>query len=153
MPAAPSRLRLLPAAAAGLAAAALAACGPEPTIGPRGAGGASTTAGTFSDVSARILVPRCATAGCHGGQPPAFSPSYDAATSYQANVGVPSQQLPSMKLVEPGDPAGSYLVQKTRGTQALVGGGGARMPVASSPLDDADQAALEAWIANGAPHD
>jgi len=58
-----------------------------------------------------------------------------------------------MNLVEPYAPESSYLVLKLRGTQSSVGGGGDTMPTGGERLDDADIAAIEAWIANGAPND
>jgi hypothetical protein len=135
-------------------ALALAACGPAPRLGaplPDGGGGGGS--GTYTEVAQRILVPRCATGACHGGASPVFFPTYDLELGWAANVDVPSLTVPGLDLVEPGDPERSYLVHKLRGTQGDVGGGGARMPVADSPLDAADQELLENWIANGAPND
>jgi hypothetical protein len=152
----PSRLPWPAPALRGSIAAALwlaVACGPAPRLGPPKPGGGGGGAGTYAEVSARILVPRCATAACHGGPTPLFAPALDLDLAYAANVGVASSTVPDQLLVAPGDPEASYLVQKTRGTQGGVGGGGSRMPLADSPLDDADQALLETWIANGAPHD
>jgi len=137
----------------GAALLVLAACGPAPRLGAPRPGGGGAASGTYAEVSARILVPRCATGGCHGGTTPTFSPALDQALAYAAIVGVPSLGVPGVLLVAPGDPENSYLVQKTRGTQSNVGGGGARMPMSDTPLDDADQALLENWIANGAPNE
>ena len=64
---------------------------------------------------------------------------------------VPSEQLPTMDRVEPGDPANSYLWHKLNDTQASVGGSGTVMPQ-SAPLFGADDLArIEAWILDGAP--
>jgi len=129
--------------------AALAGCGDAPAVGNHtpGRGGA---AGTYEGITSGLMVPRCATSSCHGGAYPVASPSCDAERWYDASVGMPSLQAPGLNLIEPGDPERSYLVHKLRGTHGLAGGGGARMPVADTPLDDAEQAAVEAWIANGA---
>jgi hypothetical protein len=142
--------RLLPLAAAlGL----LAACGPAPRLGERKpGGGAGGGSGTYAEVAQRVLVPACATDACHGGASPLFSPTYDLALGWAANVGVDSLGVPGMKLVEPGSPEASYLVHKCRGTHGSVGGGGARMPPGGA-LADADQDLLENWILNGAPND
>jgi hypothetical protein len=136
-------------ALAGLAAIAATACGPDPRVGPR-VSRADAASGTFAEVAERILVPRCASASCHGGAPPPASPQLDEAGAFAATVGIPSLQLPSMMLVEPGDPERSYLVLKLRGTHGAAGGGGGRMPLADAPLDDADEAIVESWIQGGA---
>jgi len=98
-------------------------------------------------------VPRCASAACHGGNPPAAFPQLDAEAAYQAIVGVPSQQVSGMALVEPYEPEASYLLIKMRGEAASVGGIATPMPIGDAALDPSDLAAVEAWIANGAPND
>ena len=129
-----------------------AASGCYPTAGPPVPPEVGA-AGSWSDLSARIFVPRCATAGCHGGNPPAVAPTFDADASWAAVVGVQSDQAPSLSFVEPGKPEKSYLVAKLRGTAAAEGGSGARMPPNDAPVSDADLALIEAWISNGAQND
>jgi OmcA/MtrC family decaheme c-type cytochrome len=113
---------------------------------------------TFSSIVQAVLVPRCATAACHSGPPPAPPPQLDADAAYDAlvgpsGVGVPSQQS-SLKLVDPGAPERSYLVYKLRGDAGAVGGSTPTpMPIGDSLLDEATIRAIEAWIANGAPND
>ncbi len=131
--------------------AGMLACASEPRVGPEQP--ASVAAGTFGEIEARILVPRCATSACHSGNPPANAPlSLDPGAGWAQMVGVPASQLPSMKLVEPGDAEGSYLVLKLRGTAGLAGGTGTLMPP-DAPLDAAEQAAIEGWISSGALND
>jgi len=130
--------------------AILAACGEEPRVGARNPRGTSAEPATYEGITQDVMVPRCATAACHGGASPVSFPGLDAAAWYDATVAVPSQQCAALNLVEPGDPERSYLVHKLRGSQGLVGGGGARMPMGDAPLDDAEQSAIEAWITNGA---
>jgi hypothetical protein len=137
--------------ATALAALALAACAPAPKTGdaqPVTSGQAQS----FSNIAADLLGPRCATASCHAGDPPAAFPQLDAGVAYGALVGQPAQQA-TMNLVEPYAPESSYLVLKLRGTQASAGGSGMQMPIGDAPFDEADIAAIEAWIANGAPND
>ena len=129
---------------------ALAACD-GPRLGAHTGASGGATAGTYAGISSGLMAPRCATGSCHGGASPTVFPSCDADRWYDAMVAAPSQQAPGMNLIEPGDAEQSYLVHKLRGTQGLAGGGGARMPIADSPLDDVEQAAVEAWISNGAP--
>ena len=61
-------------------------------------------------------------------------------------VNVPSQEVPSLLRVEPGNPDDSYLVQKIEGT-ASVGG---QMPLGGPELSDEAIAAIRQWIADGA---
>jgi mono/diheme cytochrome c family protein len=134
--------------AAALAAAAglVAGCGPTPQVGPE-LPAATTSASSFGAIVQDLLVPRCATSACHGGNPPAFAPPLDAADAWGALVGQPSGQGSEL-LVDPGAPERSTLVLKLRGT-----GSGALMPIGDAPLGEAEIAAIEAWIANGAPND
>jgi hypothetical protein len=131
-------------------AAALLACGDVPAVGGHTPGGGGDV-GTQAGITSGLMTPRCATSACHAGDPPIAFPSCEADRWYDAMVGVPSQQAPGLNMIEPGDPEKSYLVLKLRGTHGQSGGGGARMPIADSPLDDVEEAAVEAWIANGAP--
>jgi hypothetical protein len=87
---------------------------------------------------------------CHtpGGSAAAMGPLLGADVSY-ANIvdkATPSAPIP---YIAPGDPDGSYLWAKLKGTQAEVGGGGSPMPL-GVPLDDATLATIEQWILEGA---
>ena len=74
-----------------------------------------------------------------------------AGQGYDFLVGVPAEQVPTMNRVEPEDPQASYLVHKLAGTHLDVGGEGEQMP-RIGPLLSADElAAVESWIADGAP--
>jgi hypothetical protein len=124
---------------------------------PSGGGGGGGASATYSSLSASIFVPRCATAACHGGGPPPPSGvpvSLDAAVGWSQLVSVPSVQAP-LKLVEPGRPEGSYLVNKLRATATSVGGLGDRMPptYAGDALTEEEIQAVESWISRGAPND
>jgi len=70
--------------------------------------------------------------------------------SYDALVGADSVQLPSMRLVEPGDADASYLWRKLNDTHEAAGGAGDEMPpgltLAANELDP-----IRAWIEAGAP--
>lgn len=69
--------------------------------------------------------------------------------AFASLVGVPSQET-DLKRVNPGDPAGSYMLHKIKGTHATVGGVGVRMPMDAPPLNGAEIARIQAWIAAGA---
>ena len=108
-------------------------------------------AATFSDATA-VFALSCATQGCHTGNPPTGTPdSFDAQYAYEALVGQPAIQVPSMPLIDPGNPDHSYAVLKIRGTASGVGGVATRMPLNARPLSDEDQAIIESWILAGAP--
>lgn len=62
----------------------------------------------------------------------------------------PAQQLPSMKLVEPGRSEDSYLYLKVTGQHIERGGMGMRMPVGVPVVDDAFASMLRQWISQGA---
>ena len=95
-----------------------------------------------------VLAQYCATARCHGqgtrsgGQD--LSPGY-----WRGNlVGITSAQMPSHKLVVPGGPQHSYLMDKLRGEKGIRGG---QMPLGAVPLSPREQGLIEDWITAGAP--
>jgi hypothetical protein len=81
------------------------------------------------------------------------------ALGYAAMVGVASTQLPTMPLVQPGDPTMSWLTYKLDGTQNVfdaqcVGGScGGNMPLNRPRLLAEERAAISAWITAGAVND
>ena len=109
-----------------------------------------TVASTFTSIAEQLLVPRCASTACHAAG--ATPPRLDAAGAYAALVSVPSGQS-SLMLVEPGAPERSYLVYKLRGDAGSAGGSVATIMPTDGALAPSDLAAIEAWIANGAPND
>ncbi len=142
--------RAIPAGLA-LALAALGCDAPRTGAGVSAAAHGPTA--TYSDVTALFAL-SCATQGCHTGNPPASTPeSFDPQFAYDALVGQPALQVPSMPLIDPGDPDHSYVVLKVRGTASGAGGVATRMPLNAQPLSDGDQSVLESWILAGAPHD
>jgi hypothetical protein len=116
-------------------------------LAPASGGGANAK---FSSIVSTILEPRCASTACHAAG--ATPPRLDATGAYGAIVGVPSGQS-ALLVVKANEPAASYLVHKLRGTAASVGGSVATLMPTDGALAPADIAAIEAWIANGAPND
>jgi hypothetical protein len=139
-------------ALASLTVAMAPACTPDREVGALRPGG-TTGAKTFTAIAQDALVPRCATSACHGGSVPPAAPALDANLAWSAMVGVPSQQASGTNLVEPFAPERSYLVMKLRGTAADAGGLATLMPIGDAALDEDEIAAIEAWIALGAPND
>ena len=64
-------------------------------------------------------------------------------------MNVPSVQVATMDYVEPFDLDNSYLWHKLQGTQAGVGGSGAKMPKSGSLTDD-QLDIVRLWIEGGA---
>jgi OmcA/MtrC family decaheme c-type cytochrome len=94
-------------------------------------------AASFSAILSEVLVPQCG--ACHGAS--GNAPRLDGTAAYDALLtGVSAQS--GLLFVQPGAPEESYLVTKLR-----------RDMPPGSPLAPADVAAIEAWIANGAPND
>lgn len=94
---------------------------------------------------------RTACTNCHTnvGRTPASGLNLLADFAYAALVNVPSRQKPGAVLVIPGDPDGSYLVQKLEGAPGIVG---IRMPRNGPPhLTSGQMLVIRRWIQNGAP--
>ncbi len=94
-----------------------------------------------------ILLDNC---GCHIGAGAPGGLVLLGGEAYANLVGVPSQQLPTMARVAPGEPSQSYFLHKLRGTHEDAGGGGFQMPRGASPLSDDDQRLVRDWIRGGA---
>jgi len=102
-------------------------------------------AGSFDDLYRTIVAPRCSGQPglCHNGQ---FEPNLATPSlAYSYLVNRPSIEKPTRWRVAPGEPEGSVLIDKLRGRDVST-----RMPLGADPLDEADIAALEAWIEDGA---
>lgn len=113
---------------------------PTPTPPPSG-----TIEPSWRWIQDNVFTPICT--ACHIGTGAPEGLRLDEQFSYQLLVGKPSQQIPSLLRVAPGDPDNSYLIQKLNGTAA----DGSRMPLGGSPLPQATMDAIRQWITNGAP--
>lgn len=91
----------------------------------------------------RIFAQSCATGGCHKGQYPKKRLNLETDKYFDAIVGKPSLQIDSLKLVEKGDPAKSYLYMKVAGTPGIIE---QKMPVDAPALTQPEIAAIEKWI-------
>jgi hypothetical protein len=63
----------------------------------------------------------------------------------KALLNIPSQEIPSLKLVDKEKPEKSYLLMKIRGDKAIVG---RRMPLDSPPLSEGEIKIIEDWISS-----
>ncbi len=107
----------------------------------------------FALIQSRIFYARgCNVSTCHG---PFAQANLDLSqeAAYLSLVGIAADNAVANaagKLrVSPGDPTGSFLSQKLRGTQAA--GEGSRMPLIGPQLPANELALIDAWIAAGAP--
>jgi hypothetical protein len=115
--------------------------------------GGTTTGGsepTFANVQA-ILDVKCV--ACHGSAPDLAingNLQMPMGMAYASIVDVPSPTV-ALDLVEPGDPAASYLYLKLTGEFSTVAGStGMQMPIAGM-LTPAELTLIEEWITMGAP--
>ncbi|MGD8418782.1 MAG: hypothetical protein PVH91_17090, partial [Pseudomonadales bacterium] len=104
------------------------------------------TAPTFGQVQ-QVFTNNCAFSGCHAGASPQQGMDLSEGQAYANIVNVPSQEMPSLDRIEPGDPDNSYLVRKIEGTGLLE-----RMPAGSPPLSDATIQLIRDWVSAGAPN-
>lgn len=103
----------------------------------------------FSEIQASIIEPNCATTGCHLGAAAPQGLRLDSANSYGMLVGVASSEASSILRVAPGNPDGSYLIQKLEGTASV----GAQMPLGAPALEQAAIDVIRQWISDGAIDD
>ena len=103
-------------------------------------------ASDFQEIQDTIFTPICT--ACHIGANAPQGMRLDAANSYAMIVGVPSNEVPALMRINPGNPDASYLVQKIQGNAAQ----GVRMPANGPPYLTQDQIDLvRRWVAAGAP--
>jgi mono/diheme cytochrome c family protein len=111
----------------------------------------STIIPTWYGIQANILEPFCTV--CHSGSNPPEGLSWEV-DQYDAIVTNRrmSSEMPSLVIVEPGDPASSYMFWKING-QGPNGEtiSGMRMPATGIPLDQALIDVIEQWLLDGAP--
>jgi hypothetical protein len=135
-------------------AAGLCACGAGSGEGldengqPVGSGAAAAPLEpTLASIQAKVFTPSCAVVGCHGGSVVQQGLRLDEGFSASSLINVPSPQNPALIRVIPGNPGGSFLIQKLEGTQTI----GDRMPAFSPPLPQATIDVIRQWIQLGAP--
>jgi hypothetical protein len=98
----------------------------------------------FNSIQANVFSPICS--ACHAGATAPQGLRLDAGNSYALLVGIPSNEVPSVLRVKPGDPDNSYLIQKLEGHARV----GAQMPFGGPPLPATTIAFIRQWILNGA---
>jgi hypothetical protein len=112
---------------------------------PGGGSGDGALTPDLASIQSHVFTPICSV--CHAGGSAPQGLHLDAANAYANLVGVPSNEVPALLRVSPGNPDDSYIIQKLEGHAAV----GARMPFGGPYLDDATIAVISQWITNGAP--
>ena len=104
-----------------------------------------------TQIQAQILTPACSSCHTDDGRNPSSQLNLKSTSvSYAQLVGIASVGKAGAVRVIPGNPSGSYLVQKLEGAADIVG---LRMPRNGPPyLTDAQVALIRLWIQNGAPN-
>ena len=106
-------------------------------------------AATLLEVQTRVFTPRCAVSTCHIGQGAPMDLDLSSVATSRANiVNVPSQEMPALMRIEPGNPADSYLFRKVTHDPTILGDG---MPAQGAPLSASEIGLIETWIEQGAP--
>ena len=105
-----------------------------------------------TQIQAQILNPACTACHTDDGRTPSSNLNLKSgvAISNLLNVACVCPGHASVMRVIPGNPSGSYLIQKLEGASDIVG---LRMPRNGPPYLTTDQVALiRQWIQNGAPN-
>jgi hypothetical protein len=104
-----------------------------------------TASVSFANAVQPIFTDNCALAGCHTGASPTGALSLDQGMSYADLVNVLADECSDgRKLVLPGDPRQSYLINKLMGVDLCFG---FQMPSTYSDIE-----VITNWICEGAPN-
>lgn len=93
--------------------------------------------------ASNIFEKNCSLPGCHRGSRPPQGLNLEKDRFKDSLVGVPSRQIPRLKLVDTQNSAQSYLIMKIKGSEGIAG---RRMPLNSPPLGHQEMAAVEKWV-------
>jgi len=119
-------------------------CGTENTLDSNG--NTDGLQSTFSSINSEVIQKQCAVSGCHGGGSASAGLSLASDVAYDNLVNVTSTENPSLKRVNPGNSAQSYLIFKLNGDGTSV------MPP-SGALSSVIISTIRQWIDNGAKND
>ena len=125
-----------------------AACGSSggaPTPPPPGA----PFEPTLAAIQANVFSVNCAVSGCHAGASAQQGLRLDPGFSAGNLICVHSPRDPALIRVIPGDPDGSFIIQKLEGRPAPLLGD--QMPQGGPYLDQSTIDVIRQWIKDGAP--
>ena len=109
--------------------------------------GGTIHSATLSEVQSQVFNASCTS--CHSGSSPSQGLNLSEGAAYGNTVNVPSTQVSSLDLVEPGDADNSYLMQKLEGTAQT----GVQMPNGGPYLSTTLRQLVRDWIEAGAQDD
>jgi hypothetical protein len=113
-------------------------------------GTVDAASGTSFAAVQTIFTNRCALSGCHGSSGTQAGLNLEAGQSFRNLINKSSEDATRLR-INPGNSTASYLYQKVIAGGNIIGG---RMPLTcsgNSCLSDADIAAIQNWIDEGAP--
>ncbi|HUP49684.1 MAG TPA: hypothetical protein VNA04_12935 [Thermoanaerobaculia bacterium] len=126
------------------------ACGKlNPITDPGGSVPPVDPTATFTRVQTEIFARNCTVIGCHDLLGRQQNLILVPGQAYAHTVGVPSEQMPALRRVQPGNFADSYLYRKLTG----IGITGERMPFGGPYLNASELALVRDWVRRGAPND
>lgn len=91
----------------------------------------------------QIVDKNCSLSGCHQGNSPPKGLNLEKDVFLDSVLNIPSQEVPSLKLVDTKNPEKSYLLMKIKGSRGIKG---ARMPAYSPPLSSKEIQTVQEWI-------
>ncbi len=103
---------------------------------------------TLSQLQTSLFTPTCALAACHSALSANAGLVLEAGRTFSETVNVPSSQVASFDIIEPGDPERSYMIKKLRGDADIQG---LRMPRFGPFLTDEQIGQVISWVNAGAP--
>jgi hypothetical protein len=106
---------------------------------------------SFSGELQPLLTASCTGGACHDAEQPQLGLDLTSGVARAELVDVASMQCNALKLVAPGAPNTSYLIDKLAGSNPGGCFVGLRMPKAATTLGGSQIQAFRDWIANGAP--
>jgi len=99
------------------------------------------------DIQRDLLVPRCARAGCHVPEDPASGVDYLSGGLEERLVGRPSFGCADRFLIDPSEPAESYLLERLSASPQCDGMAVPAMPLdGRDPLNDHELHCLTLWV-------
>jgi hypothetical protein len=110
-------------------------------------GGPAPLAPTLASIQTNVFSVNCAIPGCHGGGTVQYGLRLDPGFSAGNLINVASPRDANLIRVIPGNPDGSFIIQKLEGTQTL----GDRMPQFGPYLPQSTIDVIRQWIQDGAP--
>ena len=117
---------------------------------PSAPSGQTTTVTFSTQIQQQIFNPACIACHTDEGRTPSSGLNLKTGVSIANLVNVASVGKVGATRVVPGNPSGSYLIQKLEGAPDIIG---ARMPRNGPPFLTTEQIALiRQWIQNGAPN-